>query len=166
MIRRTLVMAVPLGVLALGGCGGGSTPTTPTASPTPSTAPVITFTLKPAEGAPSETSTDPGYQYSASFTLTLTETAGVAVLIRSVNANLQQASGGIVVTPPAGLSEAFRYQIRSPGNQVAANGSISIDFTFYYTLPQPGQEALVTVNFTVVDTAGNVYTQTTQVKVV
>jgi hypothetical protein len=166
MIRRTLAVAVPLAVLALGGCGGGNSPTTPTASPTPSTAPVITFALNPPEGAPSEASSDPGYQYSTAFTLTLTETAGVAVTIRSISANLQQAAGGIVVTPPTGLSEAFRYQVRSPGNQIAANGNITVDFSFFYTLPQPGQEALVTVNFTVLDAAGNAYTQTSQVKVV
>jgi hypothetical protein len=165
MIRRTLAVMVPLAVLGLGGCGGSSTPTTPTASPSPTTAPVITFVSTPTD-APSGPSTDAGYQYQASFTLTLTETAGVAVTIRSVSANLQQASGGIVVTPPTGLVEAFRYQIRSPGNHIDANGTISIDFTFFYTLPQPGQEALVTVSFTFVDSSGTLSTQTFQVKVV
>jgi hypothetical protein len=83
-----------------------------------------------------------------------------------LSANLQQAAGGVVVTPPTGLAEAFRYQVKSPGNRVNANGTMTIDFTFLYTLPQPGQEALVTITLSCFDDAGNAYPQTVKVNVV
>jgi hypothetical protein len=83
-----------------------------------------------------------------------------------VSANLQQAAGGIVVSPPTGLAEAFRYQVKSPGNRVNANGTMTIDFTFLYTLPQPGQEALVTITLSCFDDAGNAYPKTVKVNVV
>jgi hypothetical protein len=160
-----MMVAATLAVVALAACGGSDTTTSPTASPTPTAVPVVAIVADPAE-APITASTDPGYQWATSFSLTLTESAGVAVNIRSVSANLQQAAGGIVVTPPTGLAEAFRYEIKSPSNRIEANGTIKIGFTFLYTLPQPGQEALVTVTLNLYDDSGNAYPKTAQVKVV
>jgi len=155
---------VALAALAVGACGGNSTtsPTT-TASPSPSTAPAIALT---PSAAPITTSTDPNYQWATSFTVTLVESAGVAVTIRSVSATLQQAAGGIIVTPPTGLAEVYRYEVKSPTNRLDANATLTIAFTFLYTLPQPGQEALVTITLNCYDDAGNPYPQTVQVKVV
>jgi hypothetical protein len=165
MLRRTMMVAAALAALSLGACGGSDTPTSPTASPSPTTAPVVTVVANPTD-APVTASTDPGYQWGTSFSLTLTESAGVAVNIRSVSANLQQAAGGIVVTPPPGLAEAFRYEVKAPSNRLDANGTMTIAFTFLYTLPQPGQEALVTVTLNFYDDSGNAYPKTAQVKVV
>jgi hypothetical protein len=165
MLRRTTMVAATLAALSLGACGGSNTTTTPTASPSPTTAPVVTIVANPTE-APVSASTDPGYQWATSFSLTLTESAGVAVNIRSVSANLQQAAGGIVVTPPTGLAEAFRYEVKSPSNRISANGTITIAFTFLYTLPQPGEEALVTVTLNLYDDSGIAFPQTVRVKVV
>ena len=165
MLRRTTMVAATLAALSLGACGGSNSTTSPTASPSPTTPPVVTIVANPAESTVT-VSTDPGYQWATSFSLTLTESAGVAVNIRSVSANLQQASGGIVVTPPTGLAEAFRYEVKSPGNRLEANGTLTIGFTFLYTLPQPGQEALVTVTLNLYDDSGTAYPKTVQVKVV
>ena len=165
MLRRTMMVAGSLAALSLGACGGSDTTTSPTASPTPTTPPVVTTVANPTEGA-STASTDPGYQWATSFSLTLTESAGVALNIRSISANLQQAAGGIVVTPPTGLAEAFRYEVKSPSNRLEASGTLTIGFTFLYTLPQPGQEALITVTLNLYDDLGNAYPQTVQVKVV
>jgi len=165
MLRRTTRVAATLAALSLGACGGSNTTTSPTASPSPTTPPVVTIVTNPSE-APITASTDPAFQWATSFSLTLTESAGVAVNIRSVSANLQQASGGIVVTPPAGLAEAFRYEVKSSSSRLAANGTITIGFTFLYTLPQPGQEALVTVTLNLYDDSGNAYPQTVRVNVV
>jgi len=164
MLRRTTRVAATLAALSLGACGGSNTTTSPTASPSPTTPPVVTIVTNPP--APITASTDPAFQWATSFSLTLTESAGVAVNIRSVSANLQQASGGIVVTPPAGLAEAFRYEVKSSSSRLAANGTITIGFTFLYTLPQPGQEALVTVTLNLYDDSGNAYPQTVRVNVV
>ena len=164
MRGRTTRVAAALAALSVGACGGSSsTGPSSTATPSPSNPPSITLT---PSAAPITASSDPGYQWSTSFTVTLTETAGVAVTIRSVSATLQQASGGIVVTPPAGLSEVYRYEVKSPGNRLAANGTLAIGFRFLYTLPQPGQEALVTITLSTFDDRGAAFPQTVQVKVV
>jgi len=165
MLRRAMTVAATLAALSLGACGGSDTTTSPTASPSPTATPVVTIVANPAE-APITASTDPGYQWATSFSLTLTESAGVAVNIRSVSATLQQAAGGIVVTPPTGLAEAFRYEVKSPSNRLEANGTLTIGFTFLYTLPQLGEEALVTVTVNLYDDLGSAYPQTVQVKVV
>jgi hypothetical protein len=154
--------AASLLLLFLTGCGSGETPTV-TATPTPT--PVITIVASPTEAAAGE-STDPGYQFAASYTLNLTETAGVAVTIRSVNANVQQSSAGVVVPPPTGTSVAFRYDVKSSGNRLPASGTAAMTVSFLYTLPQPGQEALTSVSFTFVDDGGGIYSQTVSVKVV
>jgi hypothetical protein len=154
--------AAALLLLFLAGCGSGETPTD---APTPTPTPVITITASPAEAAAGESS-DPGYQFAASYTLSLTETAGVAVTIRSVNANVQQSSGGVVVPPPTGTSVAFRYEVKSSGNRLPASGTAAVTVSFLYTLPQPGQEALTSVTFSFLDDLGGVYSQTVSVKVV
>jgi hypothetical protein len=150
-------------MVSLSGCGGSDQ--TPTDSSTPPPSPVITIVATPSEAAAGPSS-DPGYEWATSYSLSLTETAGVAVTIRSVSANVQQSSGGVVVTPPAGLSVAFRYELKTSGNRLAANGTAAMNVSFLYTLPQPGQEALTSVTFTFVDDLGGVYSQTVQVKVV
>jgi hypothetical protein len=165
MVRRAMMVAGVLAALSLGACGGSDTTTSPTASPSPTAVPVVTTVASPAEAAVIA-STDPAYQWATSFSLTLTETAGVAANLRSISANLQQAAGGIVVTPPTGLAEAFRYEVKSPSNRLEASGTLTIGFTFLYTLPQPGQEALITVTLNLYDDLGNAYPQTVQVKVV
>lgn len=161
MLRRATAVLI-LAALSLGACGDS---TAPTDSATPTPTPIVAIVPDPSP-APAGPSSDPGYEWSTSFTLTLRETAGVAVSIRAVNANLQQASGGGAVTPPAGLSEAFRFQVRAPANRLEASGSMAVGMSFFYTLPQPGQEALVTVTFTLVDDLGNLFPQAVQVRVV
>ena len=161
-MRRRATAVLILAALPLGACGGS---TSPSDSATPAPAPIVAIVPDPSPAAAGPSS-DPGYQWSTSFTLTLTETAGVAVSIRSVSANLQQASGGGAVTPPAGLAEAFRFQVRAPANRLEANGRMAVGMSFFYTLPQPGQEALVTVTFTLIDDLGNLYPQAVQVRVV
>ena len=162
--------AVPVLVLLLGGCGGDDS-TTPTtgASPSPSASPVtVTVSGVQASGdtATATPSSDSNYTWSARFTVTLAETAGVAATVRSLAANLQQAAGGIVITPPAGQSEKFRFNVNAGSNALPANGSLPLEFEFFYTLPNGGRQALVTVTFNLVDANGASIQVSTQVKVV
>lgn len=167
--RVTRAIAVLLAVL-LNGCGGDeSTTPSSTASPSPSPSPVtvsvsgVTASEDTAEATPSS---DRAYTWSAAFSVTLTETAGVAATVRSLTANLQQAAGGIVITPPAGLAEQYRFSVGAGTNQLAASGTLPIDFQFFYTLPNGGRQALVTVTFNLVDANGAQIQVTAQVKVV
>jgi hypothetical protein len=168
-LRMTRAVA-PLLALLLHGCGGDES-TTPTtgASPSPSPSPVtVTVSGVTASGdtATATPSSDSRYTWSARFTVTLTETAGVAATVRSLAANLQQAAGGIVITPPTGQSESFRFEVNAGTNALAASSNLPLEFQFFYTLPNGGRQALVTVTFNLVDTNGAAIQVQAQVKVV
>lgn len=170
MHRRVTRAALPLLVVMLNGCGGNdSTSPSSTASPSPSPSPVtatisgVTASENTAEAAPSP---DAAYKWSATFTVTLTETAGVAATVRSLSANLQQAAGGIVITPPSGLAEQFRFNVRAGTNALPASGTLPLDFDFFYTLPNGGRQALITITFNLVDANGVQIQVPAQVKVI
>jgi ABC-type glycerol-3-phosphate transport system substrate-binding protein len=167
---RTTRAAATLLVLLLGACGGNdSTTPSSTASPSPSPSPVtVTVSGVTASGdtATATPSSDSAYTWAATFTVTLKETAGVAATVRSLSANLQQAAGGIVITPPTGLTEKFRFNVNAGTNTLAASGELPIDFQFFYTLPNGGRQALVTVTFNLVDTNGAQIQVSATVKVV
>lgn len=168
MQLRMTRAAAPLLVLLLNGCGGDEA-TTPTSEPSPSASPVtVTVSGVTASGdtATARPSSDSAYTWSASFTVTLTETSGVAATVRSLAANLQQAAGGIVITPPAGQSEQFRFNVNAGTNALAASGTLPLDFEFFYTLPNGGRQAKITINFNLVDANGAQITVLTEVKVV
>ena len=139
---------------ALSGCGGSDT-TSATPSPTPSPV-TATVSSVSADGVTvnATPSSDATYQWSATFAVTLTESAGVATTVRSLTASLQQSAGGIVITPPSPLAESYRFNVRAGTNQIAASGTLPIEFDFFYTLPNGGRQALVTVTFTLVDANG------------
>jgi hypothetical protein len=86
--------------------------------------------------------------------VTLANTNSSPITIRSLTADLQQSSGGIVVTPATGTDEAFRYDVRAPGNRIDTNGTMTIPFTFYYSLPNGGRESMVSLAFSVTTDAG------------
>ena len=74
--------------------------------------------------------------------------------IKSISADLQQASGGIAIIPITGTDESFRFSVRAPGNRVDVNSSMVIPFTFFYSLPNGGREALVSLSFSVTTDSG------------
>jgi hypothetical protein len=155
---RTTRVAAPLLALLLNGCGGDDS-TTPTggASPSPSASPVtvaVSGVSAIGDTATASPSPDGNYTWSARFTVTLTETAGVAATVRSLAANLQQAAGGIVITPPTGQSEQFRFNVNAGSNALPASSALPLEFEFFYTLPNGGRQALVTVTFNLVDANG------------
>jgi hypothetical protein len=99
-------------------------------------------------------SPDAGFTWSGSFVATIANTNTSPLTIRSITADLQQSSGGIVITPVTGTDESFRFDVRAPGNRVDVNANMAIPFTFYYTLPNGGREAVVSLSFAVVTDAG------------
>jgi hypothetical protein len=159
-----------LAVLPFLGCGGDeSTNPSSTASPSPSPSPVtvtVSGVTASEDTAEAVRSSDSAYTWMATFTVTLTENTGVAATVRSLAANLQQSAGGIVITPPAGLAEQFRFNVRAGSNQLTPAGTLPIDFDFFYTLPNGGRQALITIAFNLVDANGNQIQVTAQVKVV
>ena len=131
---------------------GGSSATAPTATTTSAT-PTVTVTASP-NPATAGASANVAYAYSVAFVATIANTNASPITIRSITADLQQSSGGIVITPAAGTDEVIRYDVRAPGNRIDVNSSMAIPFTFFYTLPNGGREALVSLSFSVVTDAG------------
>jgi len=88
------------------------------------------------------------YDYRTSFSANIKENAGMALDITSVNLTLQQATGGIVVTPSGGDSVYYKFNSSAVTNHINKNGSADIGFDVWYDLPNQGREALITVSFT------------------
>jgi hypothetical protein len=167
--RRKVLIGAPLLILALGSCGkdeqassttGSSSSTTSTATAAAS----VTHVVEP-DPAPARPSNDPGFEWATSFTVTLTATTATAATVRSLSVDLQQAAGGIIIVPPAGLDEKFRFQVGAPTNRIEGNGTLAISFDFWYTLPNGGREALATLVFSIADDAGAQSQVTAQAKI-
>lgn len=144
--RNRLIWALPALLLVGSGCGKDS-PTTPTDTPVTDTA-TVTAIPDPNPVTVTE-STNTAYAWSASFVVNVTNTNAAALTVRSISADVQQSSGGIVITPVTGTDESFRFDVRAPGNRVDVNGTLAIPFTFFYTLPNGGREAIISLTFTV-----------------
>ena len=109
------------------------------------------------------------YDYRTHFTLHIQESAGIDLTITSINLAVQQATGGIVITPSGGDQVYFKFNSSAPQNHINGKGSADIGFDVWYDLPSGGKEALVTVafNFEHTDKDDNKYTysDTASVKV-
>lgn len=169
-MRRAVMIPLPLLAAAwLGACSSptSSTPTldvtlTPTPDPTVADGPTgVQYKVTNADGSYSYYE----YDYRASFTVTIQENAGMALDITALNAVVQQATGGIVVTPSGGDQVYYKFTSSAPTNHINAKGSASVGFDVWYDLPSGGKEALVTVSFTFQDSDNNVYSQTAQEKI-
>ena len=169
-MRRAAPILLPLLAAAwLSACNAptSSTPTlevTLSASPDPATASGPTgVTYKVTNADDSVTLYE--YDYRTSFSVTIQETSGMALSITALNLTVQQATGGIVITPSGGDQVYYKFTSSAPTNHVNANGSASVGFDVWYDLPNGGKEALVTVGFSFEDDDDNTYSDTLQVKV-
>ncbi len=150
--RKLSLWALPALVLWMPGCGTTATAPTDTTTTTTQTA-TVTATPDPATVVVTAASGG-AYAWTGSFTVTIANTNASPITIKAITADLQQSSGGIVITPITGTDEAFRFDVRAPGNRVDVNSNMAIPFTFFYTLPTGGREALVSLAFTVVTDSG------------
>ena len=85
----------------------------------------------------------------ASFTLTITERAGVGGDVDSLSTSVSESAGGIVINSSG--SELFQIATNAETSRVSANSSATISFDAYYTLPGGGKECLITVALRFVD---------------
>jgi hypothetical protein len=105
------------------------------------------------------------YSWRTTFTVNVQETGGKAVDITAVDANVKQASGGIVITPSGGAVEYYRFNSSATGNHINARGAAGVGFEVFYDLPNKGREALVNVTLGFKDDDGVTYTRALGVKV-
>ncbi len=169
MPRTTRAALLALFASGLPGCSAPTEATklevTLTASPDPALPQAssgVTYVVKGDDTHPDETIT---YPWKTSFTVNIQETGGLAVDITAVNLKVQQASGGIVITPSGGAVEHYQFNSSASGNHVNAKGSAGVGFEVWYDLPNKGREALVTVSLGFKDDDSNSYSKSIDVKV-
>jgi hypothetical protein len=168
---RALKILLPVLAAAWGGC---SAPT----SSSPEFDVTFTYSPDPAVATPSTgvqykvTNADESvsyydYDYRVHFEVNIKENAGLSLDITSINLTVQQAAGGIVITPSGGDQVYFKFSSSAVANHINANGSADVGFDVWYDLPNQGKEALVTVAFTFdyEDEDDNTYTYSDTVKV-
>ncbi len=163
---RALVVLLASG---LTGCDAPTESTslevTLTASPDPAQPQAstgVTYKIVSTDDDPDEIRT---YPWKTSFVVNIQETGGLAVDITAVTLKVQQASGGIVITPSGGEVEYYQFNSSASGNRVGANGSASVGFEVWYDLPNKGREALVTVSLGFQDDDDRQYSDSVGVKV-
>jgi hypothetical protein len=152
-MRRALKIFLPL--VAAAGLGGCSSPTesdpefdvTFSANPDPAVATPSTGVQYKVTNADDSVSYY-DYDYRASFNVSIKDEAGMALDVTSINLTIQQATGGIVVTPSGGDQVYFKFNSSAVTNHINANGSADVGFDVWYDLPNQGREALITVSFT------------------
>jgi len=147
---RTLLLLLP--VAWLGGC---SSPTesdpdfdvTFTAVPDPASASGPTGVQYKVTNADDSVSLYE-YDWRTSFTVNIKDNAGMALDITAIDLNVQQATGGIVITPSGGDQIYYKFNSSAVTNRINAKGSAEVGFDVFYDLPNQGREALITVSFT------------------
>jgi hypothetical protein len=105
------------------------------------------------------------YQYQTTFTVNMQETGGNALTVTAVNLVVQQASGGIVITPSGGDNVYYRFNSSAGTNSLPAHGTAAMSFVVWYTLPSKGKEALATVTLSFSDANSNSYSQSVAEKI-
>lgn len=160
LFRNRSTWALPALLLFAGGCGKNST-TSPSDTTTPAAA-TVTATADPST-VTATASSDKAYAWSGAFNVTIANTNSSPLTIKSITADLQQSTAGIVITPITGTDESFRFDVRAPGNRIDLNGTMVIPFTFYYILPNGGREAIISLSFAVTTDAGGSGSVTTTV---
>ena len=158
LTRNGLVLALPALFLLTSACGkddststSATSTTTATTSSSGSATVTIAITPSPVSG---RGSSDGSYTWQGAFVATVTNSKSVPITINSIAADLQQSSGGIVITPLPDTDESFRFEVQAPFNRVDTNASMAIPFTFFYTLPNRGREAKVTISLSVTSDEG------------
>jgi hypothetical protein len=169
MNRLTTTAIVLLSGAWLAGCdestatsSGAATFTVIPATATAEASSGRTYTILGDSTHPDRTIT---YPWKTNFTVTITETVGVGRNITAVSARVQQASGGIVITPTGTDIEHYDYTSRASGNRIDAKGNASVVFDVWYDLPNKGREALVTLTFSFTDDSNTSFSESTSVKV-
>ena len=98
--------------------------------------------------------------------MNITETAGVGRKITGIVIKVQQASGGVIMTPTGSDIEHYDYLSQVANNYIAAKGTGSVTFNpVWYWLPNGGREAVVTMTFSFLDDNSSSFSETATVNV-
>jgi len=89
----------------------------------------------------------------------------VQATITSLALLVRQATGGIIIVPPPGQEERFRYDTRTDGNIIPPATSKASEFDVWYTLPNQGREAVMTVTVGYINDSGLTRSETVTLRV-
>src|SRR5262245_41139192 len=133
--RNGLVWALPALLVFSPACGKddedtSTTPTSTTATTNSSGTATVTVAITPTPVS-GRGSVDGSYTWQGAFVATVTNANSVPITINSITADLQQSSGGIVITPLPDTDESFRFEVQAPFNRIDTNASMAIPFTFF-----------------------------------
>ena len=145
------VVAVP--ALLAAACG--------TETSTGASGSIVTTAVSPSP-ATATASTDAAYQWTASFTLTLTA-GSTGVKVNTANAVVYQAAGGIITATVD--TDKVRILASAKTNHIDANASLPIAYAVSYTLPDGSKGVLVRITVSVTDDGGNSSSGTVDVTV-
>jgi hypothetical protein len=135
-----------------------------TCEPSPITASAshgVTYAITNAD----DTTTTYEYPWLANFTVLIKEEGGMDLEMTSVNLKVEQASGGIVITPSGGDTEHYKFNFSASDNELPANGTMAVGFNAWYDLPSDGREALITATMSFKDDDDYVYSDSKQCRV-
>jgi hypothetical protein len=113
----------------------------------------VTYTITNADDTVSRYE----YPWLASFTINIKEQGGMSLQMTSVNVKVEQASGGIVITPSGGDVERYKFNFSASDNQLPSHGTMSVGFNTWYQLPNQGREANITASMSFKDEDEYVY---------
>jgi hypothetical protein len=157
-------VAAAAALLCFAGCSSPTSSTnyfdvSYTANPDPATASESTGVQYKVTNADSTVSYY-SYAYRSHFDVSIQEKAGYALDITAINLTLQQATGGIVITPSGGDQVYFKFTSQAVTNHINAKGTAVVGFDVWYSLPSGGKEALATVgfSFSYTDSSDNIST--------
>lgn len=162
--RKRLLWAWPILALLVAGCDQTSPTDTEEETDTSADTSTVTVTIAPSPASASG-SPDSNFTWTGAFVATISNTNTTPITINSISADLQQSSGGIVITPIPETDEAFRFEVKAPHNRVDINSTMAVPFTFFYTLPNRGRESMVSLSFSVTTDEGASGTVTASVKI-
>ncbi len=119
-------------------------------SPTgPSTQAAITVSVSPDPGM-SEASSDPGFDWSVDFTVTIRETAGTGVAVDFVRVR----SGDVTID-----FDAPDVIAAAGTNQIGGRGSLAVPLGIVYSAESGGREIDANIEVQCTDNQGNVITR-------
>ncbi len=174
MFVKAYCVLAPIAALSMTACGESS-PTAPTTTTTTATTGATVTLLAAPDPAIAEPSAGVTYiendqvlefQWKTTFAIIVRLNEGqVATNVNSLSLVLQQASGGILIAPVTGETVRFRFDTRVPGNRLEPAGEVVVEFDLFYTLPNQGKEALITVILALVNDSSVTTTDNIQLRV-
>ncbi len=158
---RKSVLALAL-VALLPGCSDEETNpasgTTPSPSPTPEpTSAVVTVTVNPVL-VPAVATADPTLPWAISWQTTVRETAGIAATVTTIDVYLVDA---VLTYTGADLAASST----TGSTALAARGTLTFNESFFYSLPDGGSLAVVSVVVWLRDARGNIISQVAQLRI-